>query len=71
MSNKKYTIPEKRIRLLYAAVDSEVMDKRIKIMKALKGVCHHTIYNEIDALLSELNRKAPQAAIDEFLNLKQ
>lgn len=71
MSYKKYTISQKKINSLYSTVDSEIMGRRIKILRALKGVCHHTIYNEVDAILSEMNMKTPQAAINEFLNLKK
>jgi len=71
MSTKKYTISNKKINSLYSTVDSEIMGRRIKILRALKGVCHHTIYNEVDAILTEMNMKTPQAAINEFLNLKK
>ena len=71
MPDKKYTISEKKIRLLYATVDAPIMDARIKITKCLKGMVNHTVAEEIYEILRQLNMKAPQAAIDEFLNIKK
>ena len=60
------SLSQKRETELYGEVHEQIMQCRIKINRALKGVCHITIQNEIDDLLSDLCMKAPQKAIQVF-----
>lgn len=64
--SRRYSLSEKKARILYAAINAPIMDARIQILKRLRGVCHVTVYNEIDLLLYDLNRKAPQKALECF-----
>ena len=64
MSNT--SLSKKRETELYSEVHEQIMQSRIKINRALKGVCHITIQNEIDNILSDLCMKAPLKAIQLF-----
>lgn len=62
----KSTLSKKRESKLYSEVHEQIMQCRIKIKFALKGMCHFSVENEIDDLLSDLCINAPQKAIELF-----
>lgn len=71
MRDKKYTISDAKANALFAAVDAPIMDARIKITRILNGVCNQRVSDQVYDILRQLNMKAPQAAIDEFLKSKK
>lgn len=58
------TISQKSKEILFKTVSDEIMDARIKIQSL--PVNNKSLSDQIDIILSKLNRSAPQKAIDCF-----
>ena len=59
-------IRNKKETELYELLHAELMDARVKIALKLRGVCHHTVQNEIDDIMSRLTMTVPLKAVQLF-----